>query len=51
MFPKRTSFFVSFVCNDGALTFQVWPARGSLASVSDHPMTRQEKIKVEHVRT
>ena len=43
------SFFVLFVCNDGDLNFS--PARGSPASASDHVMTSQDYIKVEHVRT
>ena len=31
--------------------FELAPARGSPASVSDHFMTSQDYIKVEHVRT
>ena len=40
--------------SDGPITFVLFenaPARGSPASVSDHAMTSQDYIKVEHAKT
>ena len=48
MFSKGPSFFVLLFVIMG-LYFV--PARGRPASVSDHVMTSQEYLKVEHVRT
>ena len=46
MFSESPSFFVLFEI----MCFEISPAPGSPASVSDHVMTSQDYIKVEHVR-